>query len=47
MTKVLKLYMVDTMLGFDHEDFLTAFQVGIPPLVTRSWQLASQSSSSL
>jgi len=34
MMKVLKLYMVDTVLRFDHKDFLIAVRDDIPPLVS-------------
>lgn len=34
MMKVQKLYMVDTVLRFNHEDFLTAVRDDIPPLIS-------------
>jgi len=34
MMKVLKLYMADTVLRFNHADFLTAVKDDIPPLVS-------------
>lgn len=34
MLKVLKLYMVDTVLRFDHADFLKAVTDDVPPLVS-------------
>lgn len=34
MMKVLKLYMVDTVLRYNHEDFLIAVRDDIPPLIS-------------
>lgn len=34
MLKVLKLYMVDTILRFDHKDFLKAITDDVPPMVS-------------